>query len=572
LKAGNALFPVGWPLGKNCERPSYDPWALCPFVSIAGQGAYRLPRQIFEADISAGTPDPNLPAWVIYLIAFVTGAIVMSFEMLGSRYLNPYFGSGIYTWASLISTVLGALTVGYFIGGWLADRVPSVAVLGVTVLVGSLYMLALPAFAQPMLERALAGIDDIRAGSLLASVAILFFPVTFFGMYSPFAIRLMLRSPARSGTVSGTVYGISTIGSIVGTLGTTFYLLPSMGSRTLTLTLGGIGALSALALIALPTLTRRPAAAVAIAAVLAIAFGVADVRAQGLVDEQARAALLKRSDGRLARIETEYNDIFITKRRHELTMSFQLKGWDYTESVTNLRDPDDLPVHYTRSMTTALAYPETPGKILMIGLGGGSISTYLGRAMADVTIDTVEIDPGVINAAKRYFGIRENGRVKYLAGDGRVFLNRNKQLYDLILVDAYHGGYVPFHLLTKEFYALLKQRLAPGGAAAFNIHDGTKLYLSTIKTLKEVFPTVHLYPSGEGEVTMVATAQPAPSDDTLNSRAATLQQRHNFRYPLPQLVAKRIEHPRLGEADLLTDDFAPVNLYETMGRDQKRKK
>ena len=104
----------------------------------------------------------------------------------------------------------------------------------------------------------LAGIDDIKAGSLLASVAILFFPVTFFGMYSPFAIRLMLRSAARSGTVSGTVYGISTIGSIAGTLGTTFFLLPSMGSRTLTLTLGAIGVASALVLIALPSLARRP--------------------------------------------------------------------------------------------------------------------------------------------------------------------------------------------------------------------------------------------------------------------------------------------------------------------------
>ncbi len=217
-------------------------------------------------------------------------------------------------------------------------------------------------------------------------------------------------------------------------------------------------------------------------------FACAEARAQALVDEQARAALLKRPDGQIARIETEFNDIFITKRRHELTMSFQLKGWDYTESVTNLRDPDDLPVHYTRFMPVALAYPETPAKILMIGLGGGSISTYLGRAMPEVAIDTVEIDAGVINAAKRYFGILETPKVKYLAADGRVFLNRNKQLYDLILVDAFHGGYVPFHLLTKEFYTLIKQRLAPGGAAAFNVHDGTKLYVSTIKTLNEVFP------------------------------------------------------------------------------------
>ncbi len=514
--------------------------------------------------------EASLPAPVIYLIAFVTGAIVMSFEMLGSRYLNPYFGSGIYTWASLISTVLGALTVGYFIGGWLADRTPSVTLLGVTVLIGSLYMLVLPSFAQPMLEWVLAGIDDIKAGSLLASMAILFFPVTFFGMYSPFAIRLMLRSAAQSGTVSGAVYGISTIGSIAGTLGTTFFLLPSMGSRTLTLTLGGIGVASALVLIALPWLIRRPAAAAAFA--LTMLLACADARAQALVDEQARAALLKRPDGQVARIETEFNDIFITKRRHELTMSFQLKGWDYTESVTNLRDPDDLPVHYTRFMPVALAYPETPAKILMIGLGGGSISTYLGRAMPDIAIDTVEIDAGVINAAKRYFGILETPKVKYLSADGRVFLNRNKQLYDLILVDAFHGGYVPFHLLTKEFYTLIKQRLAPGGAVAFNVHDGTKLYVSTIKTLNEVFPAVHLYPTGEGEVITVATAQAAPADDVLKERAASLQQKHGFRYPLPSLMAKRITQPSLDKAELLTDDFAPVNLYDQIGREQKKRK
>jgi spermidine synthase len=526
-----------------------------------------------EPTLPAQAPDPApLPPPIIYLIAFVTGAIVMSFEMLGSRYLNPYFGSGLYTWASRISTVLGALTVGYFIGGWLADRHPSVTVLGGTVLIGSLYMLVLPAFAQPMLEAVLAGIDDIKLGSLLASMAILFFPVTFFGMYSPFAIRLMLRSPAQSGRVSGAVYGISTIGSIAGTLGTTFFLLPSMGSRTLTLSLGAIGVAAALVLFALPWLTRRRAAVTGFAATALLLCFAADARAQALVDDAARAALLKRPDGQIARIETEFNDIFITKRRNEITMSFQLKGWDYTESVTDLRDPDALPVHYTRFMPLALAYPETPSKVLMIGLGGGSISTYLGRAMPDLTIDTVEIDAGVINAAKRYFGILETPRVKYISADGRVFLNRNKQLYDLILVDAFHGGYVPFHLLTREFYTLIKQRLAPGGAVAFNVHEGTKLYVSTIRTLNDVFPSVHLYPTGQGEVIVVATAQTAPADDVLKARAAALQQRHGFRYPLPQMLAKRIPQPALGNAELLTDDFAPVDLYDQIGREQNKRR
>src|SRR5207302_11216821 len=109
---------------------------------------------------------------IIYLVAFVTGAIVMSFEMLGSRYLNPYFGSGIYTWASLISTVLAALCVGYFVGGLAADRYPSATVLGATVVVGSLYILVLPAFSERLMERVLAAIDDVRTGSLAAAFVI----------------------------------------------------------------------------------------------------------------------------------------------------------------------------------------------------------------------------------------------------------------------------------------------------------------------------------------------------------------------------------------------------------------
>lgn len=189
-------------------------------------------------------------AVLIYSVAFITGAIVMSFEMLGSRYLNPYFGSGIYTWAALISTVLAALTAGYFIGGWLADRAPSPAVLGVTILIGSAYVAVLPVFSDAVLEAVLKAIEDVRVGSLAASFAILFFPVTFLGMYSPFAIRLLLSSPQRSGRVSGMVYGISTAGSIVGTLGTTFWLIPTIGSRAITLTLGISGIVSGLILLA----------------------------------------------------------------------------------------------------------------------------------------------------------------------------------------------------------------------------------------------------------------------------------------------------------------------------------
>ena len=428
--------------------------------------------------VPAGISPTN--AAVVYAAAFITGAIVMSFEMLGSRYLNPYFGSGIYTWAALISTVLMALTVGYFMGGAIADRTPSMAVLALIVLVASAYLLALPAFAEAVLEFVLDRIDDIRLGSLSAALAIMFFPVALLGMYSPFAIRLLLRSALNSGRISGTVYGISTAGSIAGTLGTTFLLIPTIGSRAITLALGAAGVISGLLLLALARTERRSARALSLAVGLgtlaAVTLAASAGWAESVVNEAARAAMLKRADGRIAHIETEYNDIFVIKRGPRLTMSFQLKGWDYTESVVNLTDPDDLPLRYTQLMTIATIYPEVPKNILMLGLGGGSISTYLGRFMPAAQITTIEIDPGVITAAKTYFGISETPRMRYRSGDARVFLHRNTDLHDLILVDAYRGGYVPVHLLTREFYALLKQRLAPAGAVAFNIHDGSKLY------------------------------------------------------------------------------------------------
>jgi spermidine synthase len=283
--------------------------------------------------------------------------------------------------------------------------------------------------------------------------------------------------------------------------------------------------------------------------------------------------MLQRADGRIAHVETEYNDVFITKRQSQLVMSFQVKGWDYTESVSNLSDPDDLPLRYAQVITVATIYPETPKNILMLGLGGGSISTYLARFLPDATITTVEIDAGVIGAAKTYFGLRESERVHYRAGDGRVFLNRNNERYDLILLDAYRGGYVPFHLLTREFYALVKQRLAPGGAAAFNVHDGNKLYASTVKTLGEVFPALDLYPTGTGEVIAIGAAQPLDRA-TLERRAADLQERHGPRFPLPQLLQRRSDKPQAqaSNGDLITDDFAPADVYDVIGKDMRRRK
>ena len=155
---------------------------------------------------------------LVYVNAFVVGAVVMGFEMLGSRFLNPLFGSGIYTWVALISIVLASLTAGYFFGGWMADRRPTPAGLGWLIVCGSIYLALIPLFAEPLLEilaNMLSGIQDQREferwGSILGAMLLLFVPLALLGVYSPYAIRLTLRATAQSGTVAGRIYGISTL-------------------------------------------------------------------------------------------------------------------------------------------------------------------------------------------------------------------------------------------------------------------------------------------------------------------------------------------------------------------------
>jgi spermidine synthase len=523
---------------------------------------------------AAATPWAIKPAAAfsaaIYIAAFVTGAIVMSFEMLGSRYLNPYFGSGIYTWAALISTVLAALTAGYFLGGYIADRTVSAAVLGMIVCLASLYLLILPSFAEAILTFVLDAVENVRLGSLYSALAIMFLPVMLLGVYSPFAIRLLLQATQHSGTVSGTVYGVSTAGSIVGTLGTTFYLIPLLGTRSITLLLGAAGLVCGLCLMLLQRIHWRgqsmPTGLIAFCGLL---LQINCARPENVFDPNIRAETLNHSDGRIAHIETGYNNIFINKRGTYLTLSTRFRSKNSVESIVDLTDPDNIPLEYAQTMTVVLLYPETPKRILMIGLGAGSISTYLARALPETQIDAVELDPGVITAGKQYFGLRETEKVHLIESDGRVYLNRHKdRLYDLILLDAFRESGVPFHLLTREFYDLVKERLAPGGAAAISIYSGTKLFRSTLVTLRAVFQTVDLYPGwsapDESQAIAVATPGKGPNRDTLMQRAIALQGQRHFRYAMPALLEKRAVEQSAEGGELLTDDFSPVNLYETM--------
>jgi spermidine synthase len=300
---------------------------------------------------------------------------------------------------------------------------------------------------------------------------------------------------------------------------------------------------------------------------------ISPVQAEELFDPEIRAAMLKRKNGLIAHVETVYNDIFVGKDQSLLKLAFQWKGWYFQESQVNLTDPDDLPMLYARAMTIAAIYPQDVKRVLMLGLGGGAIPTYLGRFLPDATIDTVELDPGVIDVAKKYFGIRETSKSRLFESDGRVFLNRHSEPYDLIMVDAFTGSYIPFHLMTKEFYGLVRGRLASHGVAAFNILPGTKLYDSNVRTLKTVFDRVDLYHSGgDDAVIVIAPLDPVADAETLMHKAVAAQERYKFRFDVAKLaVAWRIELPNELKGELLTDDFAPVNVYDSYGRRYRRK-
>ena len=508
--------------------------------------------------------------WLIYLNAFVTGTIIMSFEMLGSRYLNPYFGSGIYTWAALIATVLTALMVGYFIGGWLVDRRPNHKVLALLIVASSAYLGLLPLAADPILAAIFDSIESVRTGSLAAALALLFVPLTLLGVYSPFAIRLTLRDTARSGSVAGRIYGVSTLGSVFGTLLTTFYLIPSLGTRSITYLLAGVTLASGLSfLLAVPAIAARRGLVLAGAVAAGIGLAPGPGWAAPDVFERYDAGAAPRV--KVERLETEYNNIYITRRGDFVTMSFRVRRRDETESVINLRDPGALPLPYTRAMTVAVAYVDKLDTMLMIGLGGGTTSRYLKRHLPGLEVTVAELDRGVIAMAKKYFKLKEGPGYRIVARDGRVLLARDRKTrYDIIMVDAFRGGYVPFHLLTREFYELLKARLAPGGVAVFNVHGGTRLFDSTIATLKSVFGAVETVPASGSVVTIVRQGAPLPLAEA-RIRAKARQDMYKFRYDLPAILSKRTVFDIDPKARILTDDFAPVNLYDSIRKSNRKR-
>ena len=266
--------------------------------------------------------------------------------------------------------------------------------------------------------------------------------------------------------------------------------------------------------------------------------------------------------GLLETRESLYNNIFIFGDKDTVTMTFGQNKRYYTESSMTLSDPGALTVAYTRFMTLGTAYPPKLERILEIGLGGGRTVSYLAASLPETTILAVELDKDVVALAKKYFRFTETPKLSTVVSDGRAFLIRDPTKWDVILIDAYRGPFVPFHLLTKEFYTLVKSRLAPGGVVVQNIEPSTMLFDSATATLHSVFPSVDLYDGG-GNVVAIGYDGPSLKQSELLAKAGKIQQQYQLRYDLRSMAADRrvLEHPK---GKVMTDDFAPVETLRAI--------
>ena len=273
--------------------------------------------------------------------------------------------------------------------------------------------------------------------------------------------------------------------------------------------------------------------------------------------------------------ESLYNNIYVYEQPPYRSMTFGHNRRIYTESVYNTSDDKDLPVDYTRFMTASLMYAKDVRSVLEIGFGGGRTAWYLHRFLPNVSVTSVELDPTVLELAKKYFGIRDEPNFQVVNRDGRIFLNESKEHYDIILIDAYRGPFVPFHLLTKEFYQIVKDHLAEGGVVAQNVEPSTMLFDSAVKTINAVFPNLDFY-RADGNIVTVGYLGPERTAEDLATVARERDKAFGLRYTLQDMLAQR-RHIQIdggkvidANAKVLTDDFAPVETLKTIERHNRK--
>jgi spermidine synthase len=268
--------------------------------------------------------------------------------------------------------------------------------------------------------------------------------------------------------------------------------------------------------------------------------------------------------------DTIYNSITVQRTGSIVELRARARGTEALESAVDLNDPLRLVVPYTQSLYGALFIHPKPERVLMIGLGGAAFHRLFASAYPQALLHTVELDPKVYELAQTHLGFKPAKQTPVTLMDGRMFVKRNRETWDWIVLDAFRGGYVPAHLKTVEFYRECAARLTERGVLVTNLHATSQLYYADIKTLQAVFPQVVLFETpGRGNVIACAVKYRTPviTDRGNWPAAATLMEPvFDGRLDLAQIREEHAPLPtaRLRNARVLSDDFAPVEFLDAM--------
>ena len=472
-------------------------------------------------------------------LVFVVGAASLGAEIAAARLLAPYFGASTIVWANTIGVVLVALSIGYWLGGRLADRRPDLRSLCRVVLLAAFLMALIPFAARPFLSFSVDAFDQISVGVFLGSLfgvlVLVAVPVMLLGAAAPWAIRLAVSDLRHAGQVAGRLYAVSTAGSLCGTMVAALALIPFAGTQRTFLVFSG-----ALALVGAVGLGWRYATAPA-ALALAIALPVGTIKAAdtGRVLYEAEteyqyARVVEQPDGDVALELNEGQAI------HSLYRPGSFLTGDYWDG--------NLVLPYA-----SLGRP--PRRIAILGNAAGTVARAYGRFFPGTAVDAVEIDSELTEIGRRFFELR-NPRMRTFDEDARPWLERSEGGYEAVMVDAYRQPYIPFYLATREFFELVRDRMAPRGAMIVNVGhpEGNDDLETTLgRTMAEAFPNVMRFPIEDTNTLLVASR--APLDSARLARSA-----HAGPARLPALAREAAAGlaPRLPGGEIWTDDRAPV--------------
>ncbi len=459
-------------------------------------------------------------------------------EFAGARMLETRWGSSLIVWGSTIAVVLGGMAMGYTAGGRLADRRPGARTLVGLLLVAAGALLAV-AFAGPGVLDAVADVlPGPRAGSLTGALLTLAPPAAVLAAASPVALTAVLTASA-AGRDAGRVYAAGAVGSVAGSLGAAFWLVELVGLRALLA--GCAAALVVCAAAGMLLLSARRRGWLLLAA---------GVPALALASAALHAASGSFGGGIRAHVETGAVSVSVVDDGPIRRLVFP---GDLVQSEQDVRSPGKLQLGYTHAVHGASCHARELGRVLLIGVGGGSLVRSLHRVAPSAGIDAVELHEPVLDLARRWFDLPEGPWVDYHVDDGRRFLTRNNARYDLIVLDAFGTERVPPHLLSREFMTLAREDLTAGGVLAANViaDDGSDLAEAIHGTMTDVFGSAEVREPSPGTGNLVWTApagDPRPGCEAAQAKTLGLS--------TEAIAGSRVE---VAGGRVLTDDRNPAD-------------